>query len=751
MYKAGSSNRRRNKRNIGKNNRNIEAITGNNERYFTMGTLAPVAMASLMLAGTASAQEGGSVSLPTIDIFGGNDGYQTSQSTLSRSPASLINTPQTVNVIPQQVLQDQNTSTVVEALRNVSGITFRAGEGGNQGDSPYIRGMESRGDIFRDGVRDPGWYTRDSFGVESIEVFKGPSSFLFGRGSTGGVINIVTKTPVERTFFETTVTGTTAPGARTTLDANGKVSDNVWARVAVMGQRYDVAGRDYVEENRYGIAPSLKMKLGDSTTATLSYIYQHEISVPDYGIPFLTTAWGIPRQVAPVNRNTFYGILSDPADTTRVDASMLTGKIEHEFNNQLKVTNTTRYSDVLRFQRNVFPEPNANVPPPPNLNANWLTNRAQVQTHYWTLANQTDFIAKFMTGTLDHTLVFGVDINQENRDFHRTDFTQNTSNFIDPDPFRFGGTLTNPTANRITSGTGVGMGTYIADQVKLNRYIELLGGLRYDYFKFDQNAPLADPLIRNLSHVDSNLLSWRAGIIFHPMPNTSIYAMRGTSFNPSAENMSVAIGTTPGAIQNTISTFGLSPEKNETTEFGVKGDILNGRLSLASAVFQTDKTNARVQDPANTSITVLDGVIRARGFEASATGKITDAWQVIASYTYLNARIIKTLNTAQLNNEPIMTPTNSASVWTTYDITPKFQIGGGAYYMGAMYGDLPNTAIVPDYWRFDAMAAYKIDAKSTLQLNVYNLTDKYYYAYAYSNWAVPGQSRMAALTLRTRW
>ena len=209
---------------------------------------------------------------------------------LTRVPTPLINTPQTVNVVPRAVIREQNPSNVADALRNVAGVTFRAGEGGNQGDTPYIRGFSAQNDIFRDGLRDPGWYSRDTFAVDAIEVYKGPSSVLFGRGSTGGAINLITKLPEDRTFVEGTITGNTGAGVRGTLDANGKVNDQVSTRLVVMGQRYDIPDRDHVEVNRWGIAPSVKVKINNQTINTTSYIYQHDDNIPDYGIPFMSAS-----------------------------------------------------------------------------------------------------------------------------------------------------------------------------------------------------------------------------------------------------------------------------------------------------------------------------------------------------------------------------------------------------------------------------------------------------------------------------
>jgi catecholate siderophore receptor len=675
-------------------------------------------------------------------------GYRATESSLSRLPTPLVNTPQTVNVVTRQVIEEQSTATVRDALRNVAGVTFRAGEGGNQGDTPYIRGFQSNNDIFRDGIRDPGWYTRDTFAIDAVEVYKGPASILFGRGSTGGVVNLVSRTAADRNFTDIQITGNTGPGARSQIDTNRVVNENVAVRLIAMGQLYDIAGRDHVEENRWGVAPSAKIKVNDQTTATFSLIHQQDRSIPDYGIPFLSPAWGIPRSPAPVARDTWYGILSGPyPDTERVRADVATAKIEHDFNNNLKLTNTTRYTNVDRLQRNVFPEPNASVPPPPDLNQNWTPNRAQVAVTNTLLANQTDVRATFDTGPLNHTIATGLDLIRETRDFTRNNFAgMGAANFLNPDPWRAGGTPLPPTANQLTNGVSENIGVFVADQVKINKYFELLGAIRYDQFSFTQDAPVADPSVRHLEHTD-RITSWRAGGVLHPWERASLYLMHGTSFNPTADGLTISV-TTPATA---LSQIALGPERTETTELGFKTEALNGRLALATAIFETEKTNLRVPDPANSTVTVLAGVVRVRGFEASAVGKITDEWAVVASYTHIDAKIVKTSVAAQLNNAPQNTPEDTLSIWTTYDVNPRWQVGAGAFYNSSAWGDLPNTALIPAYWRFDAMTAYKINNVLTAQFNVYNLTDKYYAASAYSNWLVPGPSRTFALTLRARY
>lgn len=667
-------------------------------------------------------------------------------SNLTRVPTPLINTPQTVNVVPRAVIREQNPSNVADALRNVAGVTFRAGEGGNQGDTPYIRGFSAQNDIFRDGLRDPGSYTRDTFAVDAVEVYKGPSSVLFGRGSTGGAINLITKLPEDRTFVEGTITGNTGAGVRGTLDANGKVNDQVSTRLVVMGQRYDIPDRDHVEVNRWGIAPSVKVKINNQTTNTTSYIYQHDDNIPDFGIPFMAAnaSFGFkPRSIAPVDRSNWYGILSGPTpDTEKVDAHVLTNRFEHEFSKDLKVVNTTRYTKVDRFQRNVFPEP-----APTTLGATWTPNRAQMAITNTMIANATDVIAKFNTGFLEHTTITGVEVNQETRDFTRNQFARQAgTSLLNPDPWRGGGIVQSPTASQVTYGEATDIAFYAADQVKINRFFELLGSIRVENYSFEQRAPRAAASINNLQRED-NLVSWRVGGVFHPTLDSSIYVMHGTSFNPSADNLSIAItnATTAQSLVN------IKPEQNETTEAGIKANVLDGKLTLASAVFHTVKTNMRVPDPVNAAVTILDGEVTANGFEASATGYLTRLWQVIASYTYINARITKTTTPSQLNTEPVNTPAQAFSLWTTYDITPKWQIGGGAFYNSEVYGDTANLALVPSWWRFDLMAAYKINPKATLQFNLYNVTDKLYYTSAYSNWAVPAAGRLAAVTLRVRY
>lgn len=696
-------------------------------------TIASVGLASVMLAGGAHAQEAGA--LPEINVQGAQEGgYQTNRSSLTRLPTALRDTPQSVTVVPQQIIREQNATTVADALRNVAGVTFRAGEGGNQGDTPYIRGFDARNDIFRDGVRDPGWYTRDTFAVEQVEVFKGPSSFLFGRGSTGGVINLTTKTPQDRTFVEGEVIGTSVGGARASVDANGKLNDRWTARIQVMGQHYPVPGRDEVEDKRWGVAPSLSGKITDQTKVTFSHIYQHDNLIPDRGIPFLPATYGLPRVPTPVERSTFYGIInSGLGDTERVDANISTVKIEHELAPNAKITNTSRYVTVDRFNRATLTQ--AFNPPIGGLTTySYRPPRQQLTVDNELLVNQTDFAGRFNTGIVQHNVTAGMEFAREERTQVSYAYVANSAgatSVFNPDPNRAPGSF--GPAGVPTNVIGKTAAAYVADQMKITEWFELLGGLRYDNYESSSTSPT--PLQRT-----DSLLSWRVGAVFHPVSNASIYVMRGTSFNPSAEFLTLTAANTS-----------IGPEQNDTTEVGAKVDVLNGRLSLTTAWFLTDKTNARVPDPSNGTVNILDGVTRVTGWEFGINGRVTDRWQVFANFTNLTSEIVKTTTVAQLGKELIGTPNTAFSLWTTYDVNDKLTVGGGAYFVSDWWGDATNTALVPEYWRFDAMASYKVNRNTTLQLNVYNLTDKYYYSSAYSNWAIPGPSRYATLALRVRY
>ncbi len=716
------------------------------------------------------------VETPLTPITGdgsGARGYQApTQVGISRLPVPLSNTPQTVNVVTQQVIQDQRMTTMEDALRAVPGITFSAGEGGVQGDTPIIRGFAGRSDMFRDGIRDPGWYTRDLFSSDRVEVHKGPSGFAFGRGSTGGAINTVSKLPSSLNFIDGTVSGTAHGGYRVEMDANGR-QGNAAGRIAAMYQDIPTPDRDHVFTKRWGVAPSFRYDFSPSTRAIFGYIYQGEDSVPDYGRPYLpgpaysastgamTNAGyygdGRPTPPVPIPRDRWFGVVGGPlADRVRTDTHIATARFEHEFTNDLKLSNATRYISVDRMARPTAPRSlgiagqlgTTATTPPPGYPVDLMTigrQHFETVTDNTMLINQTDLTGKFWTGGLEHTFAVGLEAARETRDQKRANFCSPTgagcrTSLWDPVDTSYGGPAGAYGAPSHTVSTNVGV--YAFDQVKFNEYFELLGSIRYDHF--DTGYTSGAPAV-TLNRTD-NMVNWRVGGVFHPTSNSSIYAAYGVSHNPAAE-----FQTLSGADDNAASML-LDPERNTTLEIGAKADVLGGRLTLSGALFRIEKTNMRIPvDPVLNTALVLDGVARVQGIELGVAGKITDQWNVFAGYSYLDSEITKTTRLNELGRELPNTPRHNFSLWTTYDVTSEWTVGGGVTYASRAFVNAGNTSYVPEYWKLDLMTSYKITKDSLLQLNIYNVTDELYYAQYYGGHAVPAAGRTAMLSYRIRF
>lgn len=747
---------------------------------------AAIGLASMAMAGGAVAQE----ALPTIDVSGQGQGgaagetdYRATSTGISRVPTPLRDTPQTVNVVTEQVIRDQGARTMEDALRNVPGITFSAGEGGTQGDAPLIRGFSSRTDIFRDGIRDPGWYTRDIFATESIEVFKGPSAFAFGRGSTGGAINLTSKQATGAKFVEGTLTGYTPKGVRADLDASGQINPNIDARIAAMWQDIDTPDRDNVWTKRWGVAPSMTVRLNEDARVKLNYIYQGEEGVPDYGHPYLPAPTisnstgqltnpgyygdGRPTGPVPVKRSNFYGVAGGPlADRTTTETNILTGRFEYDITNQLKFSNTTRYFTNDRSTRPTAPRSlgradNTLFSPLGPGDVNYPVGDMTIgRQHFWTetnnnlLVNQSEITGKIDTGAWQHTVVLGMEYDKENRFQRRAIGMGNTANLCNPAALDCRTDLSNPVQtsyggeflgwNLPQKTTADTYAWYASDSIKLNEYWDIMGAVRNDTFRVSYlDMTQANPY----SERTDNMLSYRAGAVFHPTKYSSIYGAYGVSYNPSAE--AGTLSNNPNATNGVL----LAPEKNKTWEVGAKVDVIEERLTLSGAYFNIEKTNLRIPtDPADTTLPlILQGLAVSKGVEFGLVGRITDKWQMTAGYVYNETEIVRTTNLGEIGKRLPNTPLNSFTLWTTYDVTNQWTVGGGAQWQSEAFVNTTNTSYVPDFWKFDAMVQYKVDQNWTLQLNVYNLTNELYYAQYYGGHAVPAAGRYASLSVRARW
>jgi catecholate siderophore receptor len=644
----------------------------------------------------------------------------------------LLDTPQTINVISKEVMEEQGATTLRDVLKNVPGLTITAGEGGNPaGDNLTLRGFSARNDIFVDGVRDLSPQSRDPFNLEQVDVVKGPGSVYTGRGSTGGSINLLNKTPGLRRSFGATLDFGTDRTRRATADVNLPIGDSMGFRLNLLGHHSGVAGRDVVKFDRWGVAPSFTWGLGKPTRATVSYYKLKQNNISDYGIPWVPATNNVLVEFrdrpAPVPRNTFYGLRD--RDFEKLNSDLVTLKFEHDFNDGLSMRNQLRYASSSR---------DSMATPPRFANNNsTVINREmrswQTEDKVWD--NQTDFISRFSTGKIEHALITGVNVTRE----HNTRKTRTAGNMLttllDPNPDDvFTGPITvSPIVGDVTANS---QALYLFDTAKFGKKWELNGGLRWDRFDADGITTTGLPV----SRVD-RMLSVRAGAVFKPRPEGTLYASYGTSLNPSLEGLSY----------NTANTV-IDPEKTYTIETGSKWAFFSGRVLLSGAIFRVEKLNARTPgvlpgDPPQ----VLEGKQRVEGAELSLEGNLTRAWQVLAGYTLLDSTTVDSNVPAEIGRTLVNTPRNSFNVWSTYRLPSGIHFGGGARFVGRRFGNTINTRFVNDYWTFDAMASYPISKHIDLKLNIFNLTDEFYFDRIGGGHIVPGPGRAAMLSTSFRF
>lgn len=694
---------------------------------------------AVILAGTAHAQTAGPstnapAQLPEVIVSGEQDAYNPGRLESPRYTEPLRDVPQTVTVIPRAVIQEQNATTLRDVLRNVPGISIQAGEGGGglPGDNLSIRGFNARSDIFVDGVRDYGAYSRDPFNIEQVEVLKGPTSATVGRGSTGGAINLVTKRPSLKPLYSGSAGFGTDQYKRFTLDVNQPLKEagleSGSFRLNGLYHDSDMPGREVVTNERWAVAPSFSLGLGASTRFTLLYQHMSQDNVPDYGVPWVPANTNpllanYSNQAPPVDFSNFYGLRN--YDFEKIENDLATAIFEHDFSDSLRLRNLSRFGRTERDSAITAPRFNS-------VNTSTAIRRQlqRRQIEHQVLANQTDVNFEFDTGPVGHALAAGLELSREEQDNRNSaQFAgQPLTDLFNPNPGDqpLGSMpgITNPW----TEATADTVALYAGDTIKITDKWQLVGGIRYDHIETDFSGT---------SGRTDDLLSWRSGVVFKPLKNGSIYFGYGTSFNPSLE------GNT-GITGNILN---LDPEESRMFELGTKWDFFEERLSLSAAVFRSEKTNARTPDIANTGVTVLEGEQQVNGFELGAAGNITRDWQVFAAYTYLDAEVEESNNPLEESNSLGNTPDHSVSLWTTYRLPFNLEIGGGAQYVGERRNNnTDNARTAPDYWLFDAMAAYHVNENITFRLNIYNLADEEYIDRVGGGHFVPGAGRSAVLT-----
>jgi len=656
---------------------------------------------------------------------------------------------QTVTVIPQEVIKDQGASNLRDVLRNVPGISMQAGEGGGglPGDNLSIRGFNSRNDIFVDGVRDGGSFSRDPFNIEQVEVFKGPSSSNSGRGSTGGSINLASKVPQLRRFTDITLGGGTDDYGRFTFDTNQSLEDWIGCAAFRLNGVYhtaDMPGRDVVSEERWGIAPSIAFGLGTDTRFKVSYYHLQQDNTPDYGIPWVpapSTAAGVTttylnglgnfiNQPAPVPYSNFYGI--DGYDFEHVQNDLLTATFEHDFSEKVKLQNTTRFGRTDRDSAITAPRFADVDPAAGNITYDGTINRQlqrrEMISEFFT--NVLNVNIDFETGALEHSVATGAEVTLERQKNRNS--AQNTNqpqtNIFYPNPNDLPlGPMPAITTPFVESHLDT-IAFYAFDTINVGEHWEFNGGARYDHLEAD-SGPIAN---------DDDLISWRAAAIYKPVEYGSVYFAYGTSFNPSID-ANTGLGLT-------AATASLEPEESETFELGTKWDLLDEKLGLTAAIFHTEKTNARTPALAGGG-TVLAGNQTVDGIEFGVVGNITDNWQVLAGYTYMESETEESNTAAEVGQALGNTPDHSVSLWTNVDITDKLNAGiGGSYVGDRRNGNGATARTAPDYITVDAMAGYEITDWCTVRLNVYNMFDEQYIDRVGGGHFIPGAGRAAVLS-----
>jgi catecholate siderophore receptor len=684
--------------------------------------------------------------LPEIKVQGAQDiPYMAEVSSSSKLVKPLLETPQMVSVIKKELLQEQGAYNLMDALRNTPGITMQLGENGNTaaGDTFQMRGFATQSSVFVDGVRDLGAITRDTFNVEQVEVVKGPAGADVGRGAASGYINLASKAAILDDVTSGTASINNGNNKRVTADINRKIGDTTAVRLNVFKQDGGVAGRDQVESNGYGIAPSIAVGLGQKSRA---YFYSQHIrqnNVPDGGIPTVglkgfynanTLLLNAPK----VDSENFYGSVND---FEKVEADMATAKFEFDLNDTTVLRNITRYgqSSMKRVVTGI------NGLTATGAQDTWTVARSRqgLDQSNEIIANQTSINSSFDTAGLKHSLSAGVELLMEKQNTNTlavpTGVVVPAANLYKPDA---NVSLPVPVKNGATAeGQTKTVALYLFDAIDLNDAWQLNTGLRYERYNTESrtvslSTAAANPtlpvgtLIPAKVTKSDDLLSWKLGSVYKVAKNGRLYGVYATSLTPpGSSNFSLS------SAANNVNGPLADPQKTTNLELGTKWDLLDKSLSLTAAFYRTDSTNEIVQVDSVTNAFAQFGKRRVEGFEIGVVGQINPDWQVTAGAATMKTKVLQgsTGNNAA-GAATRWSPDLTATLWSSYKITPAFTIGGGLRYTSEQkrvidpsanlaVQNMPNIA---SSWVADAVASYQVNRNLSLQFNVANLTDKAY-------------------------
>jgi len=684
--------------------------------------------------------------LPAIHVSADqvNDSYAAARSnSATRTDTPLIDVPQSITVVSRKQISDQSMQNLADVVRYVPGVGMAQGEGNRE--TPILRGFSSTADFFLNGMRDDVQYYRDLYNIEKVEVLKGPNAMIFGRGGIGGVINRVTRQANWNDIREVTLQAGSYNNKRATVDVGQGFNESVAARITAVIEDSE-SYRDDVSLERKGINPTMSIRTGDNTVTSLGYEHFEDDRVADRGIPSFN---GNPFES---DESTFFG---DPnRSPTGTDLDVITASVDHAFNDRLSLNNRTILGRYDKFYQNVYASGAVN-----SAGTTYPVQAYNNATERENFFNQTDLVYKLESGTLKHTLMGGLEVGRQKTENQRETGFFDASPEVSSDRKTFTASTTDPSINvpitwqssgsdAINDGDTTVVALYIQDQIEFSKRFQAVFGIRYDEFKVDFNdnrpAPTGTGNITNTDKVTSP----RAGLIYKPAKDISLYTSYSLSFLPRAGEQLSSLS---------ITNKELDPEEFTNKEIGAKWDLQDD-LSLTLAVYQLDKTNQAITDPNDPTKSVLVDGQRTEGIELGVSGNITPAWSIAGGYAYQQGELTETQSTTLLKgSELAQVPENSISLWNRYDVNSTWGVGLGVSQRSDVLAATENKSAtaapgsnvtLDGYTRVDGAVFLTLNKSTKMQVNIENLLDEEYYANAHNNNNItPGSPRAVRVGL----
>lgn len=701
--------------------------------------------------------------LPTVTVKDSRvveDGYRASGTTVGRVLQDPHDVPQAVTTITDQLMNDQQVGSLREALRNVSGLTFNAGEGGRAGDNMMLRGFYTFGDIYLDGIRDTAQYNRETFNLEQVDVLRGSAAMLFGRGQAGGVINQVTKKAELEDEYEFSASAGDYGYKQFTADVNTTLGETVALRLNAMTReeeatRHNKAADDRPELDRQGIALSLGFGIGTDNELFFNHVYTQTRDVPDYGIRFFGGK--------PLDQfyGTFWGVDKNFDDSdTRVSTIAFT----HKFSDKTQWRTQVRHGSYERAYWVKTPPGGTATPALPDAFGGTGGNITR-KLDYETVTVQSDINTELNLLGMKHELMGGVEHFYEDSFRHALRNLGTAAN-----PFYTQSALAVAGNRGLNEFDGHSYSYFVQDTIEFIPTWKLLLGVRRDHMNADYLRSVGATAANETAQLNFDETSYRAGLSWQPNAASHYYVSYSDSFSPTADLYQLTVKPYPA-------------ETSETLELGTKWLLFDGDLALRTALYRSEKDWERNTDLESTAA-ILTRKRRTDGFEVELAGRITSNWEVFAGVAFMDAKILEVAENTNATTGVVTqadprfrgerarnTPPATFNLWTTYKFLDKWKVGGGVEMKGERFGYVPSQTAaqtsgpngvfstgsfrpntIPGYARWDAMLAYE-ETRWAVRLNIKNLFDKEYYDALYDNGGlvVPGNRRIGILTTELKF